>query len=108
MRQDRARHVGIEVVRDAVRQVSDSAIIPAGELNDILNELSAGTGAVAPVGGVDCDDDGKTDVLDRAALVCELVPGGAELELAGPLLRVLSSLVDEQRVGDRRRARGRR
>ena len=99
LRADGVRHVGIEVVRDAVRQVADSALVPAGELNDILKRLSRDTGALAPAGGIDCDGNGTVEIGAGQPIVCALQPGGNRVELAEPLRRVLSGLVDEQTVG---------
>ena len=95
---DGTRHVGIEVVRDAARNVADSQLVPDGELNKVMKRLSRGTDALAPDGGIDCDGNGKVDVPSGQPLVCELKPlgGQARLELGGPLQRVLATLVDLQ------------
>ena len=97
---DGTRHIGIEVVRDALRQASDSNAIPDGDLNDILKKLSRDTDALAPDDGIDCDADGDIDVHAGKPLVCELVPvpGRSRLDLGGPLRRVLASLVDVQQA----------
>lgn len=98
MAEDGTRHVGIEVVRDAARQVTDSELVPDGDLNSILKRLARGTDAVAPGDGVDCDADGDVDVPAGQPLVCELKPlsGQSRVELGGLLRRVLASLVDLQ------------
>ena len=40
-----------------------------GSLED-MRRVAAATGATAPAGGVDCDDDGAADLAPKAALVC--------------------------------------
>jgi subtilisin family serine protease len=46
-----------------------------GGISD-LEEVAAATGALAPVGGIDCDDDGTIDVAPGQPLVCSIVSSG--------------------------------
>jgi hypothetical protein len=104
LRADRARHIGLEIVRDDLpTDVSDTKrnVLGPGALYDALVRLSRGTGSFAPEGGVDCDGNGRLDLRTGDPLVCPLRPGSNRVELTGPLQRLLSSLLDVQRVGVR-------
>jgi hypothetical protein len=41
-----------------------------------LQAIAAATGAFAPAGGVDCDDDGAIDILEGEPLVCAIATSG--------------------------------
>jgi hypothetical protein len=58
-----------------------------------LAHVAQGTGAVAPAGGVDCDGDGRTDILAGRALVC-----GQNYGLDVTLVNLLKSIADPQTI----------
>lgn len=43
---------------------------------DDLKDIAAATGALAPEGGVDCNNDGTIDILEGEPLVCEIAATG--------------------------------
>ena len=81
-------HAGIHVVR-------------VGEyprLGEHLEDLSRGTGAVAPAAGLDCDGDGRPDIAPGAPLVCRLRDDRSSvtsLDIATPLMAMLAGVVQE-------------
>jgi hypothetical protein len=81
-------HAGIHIVR-------------VGEyprLGEHLEDLSRGTGAIAPAAGLDCDGDGRPDIAPGAPLVCRLRDDRSSvtsLDLATPLTAMLSGVVQE-------------
>jgi hypothetical protein len=58
-----------------------------------LARIAKGTGAVAPAGGVDCDGDGRADILAGRALVC-----GQNYGLDVTLVNLLKSIADPQTI----------
>lgn len=65
-----------------------------------LGRVSRGTGTLAPPGGIDCDDDGETDLEEGEPLVCELpVNDRGATNLAPAMVGLLRSLRDLQPVG---------
>jgi hypothetical protein len=90
------RHVGLQVLQDAPVAIgADQLPSPVGQrlLRTQLDQFSAGTGAFAPAGGVDCDADGAPDLREGDPLVCTgrvkagIVPdvGAAVRSLVGAL-----------------------
>jgi hypothetical protein len=51
-----------------------------------LQEMAAATGALAPPGGVDCDDDGIIDLFEGEPLVCPVAPEGQGIGEAIPAI----------------------
>jgi Tol biopolymer transport system component len=67
----------------------------------MMAELSRETGAVAPAGGVDCDNDGRADIAEGEALVCDLATDGVpELSdrYAPAFANLLRALPDDAEV----------
>lgn len=68
----------------------------------LMDQVAAGTGARAPVGGVDCDGDGTRELDTDEPLVCA-VPWdpdsgsvGDVVEMADPIVRLLLSFADQR------------
>jgi hypothetical protein len=53
------------------KQVHQVGLAVSSRARDDLNALARATGAFAPPGGTDCDDDGSADVRAGAPLVCD-------------------------------------
>ncbi len=90
------RHVGIQVV-------SEDPVLTAGGdrgagtvdgplLRTQLDQFSAGSGARAPVGGVDCDGDGAADLRENDPLVCVGVSRGGVVPLGAPVRALIDAL----------------
>jgi len=62
--------------------VSDSS----SEVLDAIGELSIATGAVAGVGGIDCDGNGDIDVAEGDPIICPVANG---------LTKAITSVIDE-------------
>lgn len=94
-------HLGIEHVGLAVGDYPQEPF-------QSLSRVSRGTGTVAPLEGVDCDDDGKIDLLAGQPLVCTLpVKSEGSTNLTPAMVGLLRSLEDRQPVsfavsGDKR------
>ena len=100
---DGVRHVGLHIVRDPLAEVTGdggTTLIDPVALQKGLEELSRGTGTFAPPGGVDCNGDGKREIAEGAPLVCRFASNllGGAIKLADPLVRLISTLQDEQDV----------
>ena len=63
-----------------------------------LQRMAAATGAVAPAGGADCDDDGVVDVPAGAPLVC--ATSGTSTGIGNVLSRVIDSAITEAKAKD--------
>lgn len=103
MNADGVRHVGLHIVRDPLAEATgdgESTLFDPVRLQEDLEDLSRGTRTFAPPGGVDCDGDGDREVREGAPLVCRFAGSllGGAIELADPLVRLISTLKDEQDV----------
>ena len=110
------RAIGLEVVREggddgvpgsyAAVEAADAAstTAPTPARAD-LEELAAATGSFAPAGGVDCRDDGTTEIDAGDPMVCTTtaVRVARISTLADVLARVLLAQVDERPVALRAR-----
>lgn len=108
---DRARVIGLEVVRDrggdgqpgifVAVEAADAAstTVPTAARTD-LEELAAGTGSFAPPGGVDCRGNGTVEIPEGAPLVCTTTSYNVASvnTLEEVLSRVLADQVDRQPV----------
>ena len=63
-----------------------------------LARMAAATGAIAPAGGADCDDDGVVDVPEGAPLVCATT--ATSTGIGDVLTRVIDVAVEAARVKD--------
>ncbi|MDP3713188.1 MAG: VWA domain-containing protein [Mycobacteriales bacterium] len=100
---DGVRHVGLHIVRDPLAEVTgdgSNTLFDPVALQKGLEELSRGTRTFAPPGGVDCNGDGTREVAGGAPLVCRFASNllGGAIQLADPLVRLISTLKDEQDV----------
>ncbi|HUQ40007.1 MAG TPA: hypothetical protein VM030_07605, partial [Acidimicrobiales bacterium] len=114
LRADGARMVGVEICNleprgsgancvESARAAADSQGQPlATQLREQLEDISGATDALAPAGGVDCLDNGSVELKEGHPLVCTLPESedgdSGVVKMAGPLTRVLTSLVDLQPV----------
>lgn len=77
---------------------SDLPDADAATIDPQMRALSAATGAVAPAGGVDCDGDGRADLQRGEPIVCRIPTDEGRPDLATPLVEILLSLEDRQRL----------
>ncbi len=65
---------------------------------DILQLVASGSGATAPVGGVDCDGDGDAEIAEDGPMVCLIPPDEAEEAslMADAIVNVLEAVQDIQ------------
>jgi Ca2+-binding RTX toxin-like protein len=63
-----------------------------------LQQMAAATGAVAPAGGADCDNDGVVDVPQGAPLVC--ATSATSAGIGSVLTRVIDVAVEEAKTKD--------
>lgn len=61
-----------------------------------LQAIAFATGALAPSGGVDCDNDGIVDILEGEPLVCGIVPTGEGI--ASAMVAIVKAASTEQVV----------
>ena len=77
-------------------KVPDTRGRPTGLVD--LRTLARGTGTLAPSHGVDCDEDGRSDVSYGDPLVCEFDLASAGTDLARALVALLNAVADYQSV----------
>lgn len=72
-----------------------------GEPAGVLQLVATGSGAVAPVGGVDCDGEPGSEIPEGGPIVCIIPPGrSSEADLmADAIVNVLNAVQDIQDVG---------
>jgi hypothetical protein len=84
---------------DVIKALRNANVLQIGlsqgvtEAREDLANIARGTGAVAPAGGVDCDGDGRADILAGRALVCDQNYG-----LDVTLVNLLKSIDDPQTI----------
>ena len=76
-------------LNDELRKAADRS-----KLRCQMYDVARATDALAPAGGVDCDGDGRMDVLGGRPLVCGLTidEGRNVVAMTGPLTRILTAL----------------
>jgi photosystem II stability/assembly factor-like uncharacterized protein len=84
-------HIGLSAQPPTDLPAADAVLI-----DPQLRALAAGTGALAPPGGVDCDGDGRPDLGEGDPIVCRIPDGQGRPDLATPLLEILLGLEDRQ------------
>lgn len=70
---------GFDQTIDAIRALDPPQVIGISSGTTAISDLEAiaeATNALAPLGGVDCDDDGNVDVLGGEPLVCGIASSG--------------------------------
>ncbi|MEX2289573.1 MAG: hypothetical protein WD794_04500 [Mycobacteriales bacterium] len=90
------QHVGIQVAhRDGASRAGGdrlSGVEQHALLRVQLDRFSAGSGALAPAGGVDCDGDGTPDLRAGDPLVCLAVEQDGEVPVGAPVQALLRAL----------------
>jgi len=89
-----AQHVGLQLLHEVGTELWATGPGPGGQelLRVQMDQFSAGTGALAPAGGVDCDGDGAADLSEGEPLVCTRLIDGEAIPLAGAVRSLADAL----------------
>ena len=90
------RHVALQVLANKATTGAGGdragGLAASALLRTQLDQFSAGTGALAPVGGVDCDGDGTSDLREGDPLVCTGTVTGGAVPVGAPVRALLDAL----------------
>jgi photosystem II stability/assembly factor-like uncharacterized protein len=93
--------IGIAIepsLRDEALRINNRGLEKTLQLQLQMQYFARGSGAVAPVGGVDCNGDGTPDVRQGDPLVCRAPEQGVRDSMGDTLLSILESFKNPQDV----------